>query len=82
GPESATVQSIMTPEPRVVQPTEDVVIAALTMGDYGVRRLPVVENGRVIGVISADDIARTLPGEPVIADMARRLAYRAKSSAA
>jgi CBS domain-containing protein len=40
-----------------VAPTDDIEKAIQLMRDKGVRRLPVVENGRPIGIISLGDLA-------------------------
>ncbi len=51
-----TVREVMTPEPIAAgedTPVEDV---AALMLDQMVRRVPVVEGGRVIGIVSASDV--------------------------
>ena len=48
--------------------------ASLMLGDYAVRRLPVVERGQVVGIVSADDIARFSADDVLIGEMMRRIA--------
>ena len=51
------ISSWMTRDPRTVDPDEDVDDALKTMLASGFRHLPVVENGRVIGMVSMRDLA-------------------------
>jgi CBS domain-containing protein len=46
----------MTPGPRTIDCDERATAAAELMLDLGVRHLPVVENGTVVGVVSARDL--------------------------
>lgn len=58
------VDSMRTPV-FTVRPTDDVTIAARLMRQHRVRRLPVVEGHRPIGMISLDDLAHASQ-QPVI----------------
>ena len=58
-PEHTPVGQLMTRGVISVNPDEDVERAAELMGRGQVRRLPVTENGKLVGVISLGDIART-----------------------
>src|SRR5205085_6922711 len=49
--------SWMTQNPRTVAPDVDVEDALRTMLDSGFRHLPVVENGKVVGMVSMRDLA-------------------------
>jgi CBS domain-containing protein len=51
------ISSWMTRDPRTVDPDEDVDDALKTMLANGFRHLPVVEKGRVIGMVSMRDLA-------------------------
>jgi CBS domain-containing protein len=51
------ISSWMTRDPKTVDPNEDVDDALKTMLANGFRHLPVVENGRVIGMVSMRDLA-------------------------
>lgn len=57
-PEETTVREIMTRGVASVSPEDDVRAAAHLMSVEQVRRLPVVEQGRVVGIISLADMAR------------------------
>jgi CBS domain-containing protein len=51
------ISSWMTRDPKTVSPEVDADVALRTMLDNGFRHLPVVEKGRVIGMVSMRDLA-------------------------
>lgn len=57
-PAGMPVKAIMTRYPLTLSPEETLPRAAQCMASQQVRRLPVVEEGRVIGVVSLGDLAR------------------------
>ena len=56
-PEETTVGQIMTAQVHSVEPTADASLAAAMMGKRQIRRLPVVEAGRLCGMLSLGDLA-------------------------
>jgi CBS domain-containing protein len=50
------VSARMTAQPTAASPDDEVSAAAFQMVELGVRHLPVVEEGRVVGIISARDL--------------------------
>ena len=48
----------MTSDPVTVEPSEDAEQAARTMLEHGFRHLPVIADGRPVGIISLRDFAR------------------------
>lgn len=66
---SVTAGSLVRGNPVTVSPDEDAAWALELMSAHRVRRLPVVENGRLVGIITQADLARTMP----VADMGRLL---------
>ena len=58
-PASTCVREIMTKQVISVSPDMDTGVAAHLMGRQRVRRLPVVEGGKVKGILSLDDLAAT-----------------------
>lgn len=54
-PDDIRVGEVMTRNPACIRPDETVRDAMQMMEAYGVRHLPVVENGRAVGVISMRD---------------------------
>lgn len=57
-PSQTTVREVMTSQVLSVQPDMDSGVAAHLMGRQQVRRLPVVENGRLCGMVSLGDLAK------------------------
>jgi CBS domain-containing protein len=55
-----TVAEVMDTRPLFVEPETDLETVVDLMDDWRVRRLPVCEAGRVIGVISRGDVLRVL----------------------
>ncbi len=51
------VTSWMTHDPKTVSPDEDSDVALRTMLDNNFRHLPVMENGKVVGMVSMRDLA-------------------------
>ena len=52
------VRDVMTAQPAWVLPDTDVSVAAHLMGRRQIRRLPVVEDGKLCGMLSLADLAR------------------------
>ena len=58
-PSATAVREIMTRQVISVGPDMDATVAAHLMGRKRVRRLPVVEGGKLRGILSLDDLAAT-----------------------
>ena len=58
-PSETCVREIMTKQVICVKPDMEAAVAAHLMGRKKVRRLPVVEDGKVKGIVSLDDLAAT-----------------------
>jgi|SRR5579884_2407482 len=56
----ATVAEVMDARPLFVEPETDLATVVDLMEEWRVRRLPVCEAGRVVGVISRGDVLRML----------------------
>ncbi len=54
------VEEVMTPNPLTVAPYDPVLEAASYMGLKNFRRIPVVEKGKLVGMVSIGDINRGL----------------------
>ena len=63
GARPSTVADVMTADVQVLQPRSDLYDAARVMRASGIRSLPVVEAGRVVGVVSRSDLLRVLARE-------------------
>ena len=57
-PAQTAVKDVMTKQVVAVQPDMDVGVAAHLMGRQQVRRLPVVDNGKLCGMVSLGDLAK------------------------
>jgi CBS domain-containing protein len=66
---SVTAGSLVDGNPVTVSPDEYASWALELMSAHRLRRLPVVENGRLVGIITQTDLARTMP----VDDMGRLL---------
>ena len=58
-PAQTSVREIMTRYPATLSPGDDCKEAARLMAAKQVRRLPVVDNGRLVGILSLSDLARS-----------------------
>src|SRR5512136_2502478 len=56
GMEKTTVRDIMTSPAIVITPDTSVPVASALMREHGIRHLPVVENGRLVGIVSRGDL--------------------------
>jgi CBS domain-containing protein len=70
-PESATLDQIVTRGIVGVAADEDVVTASDLMREYSVRRLPVIDDGRLVGIVSIGDLSLVIEEdtEAVLADI-------------
>ncbi|MEO3745619.1 CBS domain-containing protein [Plantactinospora sp. B5E13] len=68
-PSTATLNEILTQDVVTVTQYDDAVAAADLMRTYGIRRLPVVEDGRLIGLVSLGDLAVEREPQSVLADI-------------
>jgi CBS domain-containing protein len=66
---TTTLSQILSQDVVTVTQYDDAVAAADLMRTYGVRRLPVIEEGRLIGLISLGDLAVEREPQSVLADI-------------
>lgn len=59
-----TVEEAMTPNPVFVSPDTEVRSIAQLMVDRNYHTLPVLENGRLVGIVGKEDVLRTLVKTP------------------
>jgi CBS domain-containing protein len=55
-PETTPMSDYMTPAPEVLRPDSELVEAAHLMLELGIRHLPVVRGGHLVGVLSMRDV--------------------------
>jgi len=71
-PEKVKVKDAMSKPLVTIQPEEEILIAVRKMKRSNIHRLPVISNGRLVGILSLSDIAKTSP------EMLDLLEYRIK----
>lgn len=67
-PASTSVRDVMTPQVVSIRPDMETGVAAHLMGRQQVRRLPVVENGKLCGMVTLGDLARREESAPDATD--------------
>ena len=55
-----TVEKVMARKLYVIAPVEEASTAMKMMNDMQIRRLPVMDNGRLVGIVSREDLVRAL----------------------
>ena len=73
-PAQTIVGSIMSAHPVTLDPDSSIDRAVHLMASHHVHRLPVMESGRLVGIVSASDIARHFHDEGTITELAQTLA--------
>jgi CBS domain-containing protein len=68
-PNTTTIGEIMTPTVETIPPSATVQEAIATMRRHDIRRLPVVDGGSPIGVVSLGDLAMSPGSRSVLADL-------------
>src|SRR5213596_2578425 len=58
-PKTQRVSTVMSADPVTIRPDDDLTDAEKVMADRQIRRLPVVENGKLVGIIVTAQIARS-----------------------
>jgi CBS domain-containing protein len=54
------VRDVMSKDPITIEPTNDIGDASALMVRYKINRLPVVKSGKLLGIVTRDDIIRGL----------------------
>jgi signal-transduction protein with cAMP-binding, CBS, and nucleotidyltransferase domain len=60
-PEKTSVSQIMTTEIKTVNPFDRIEKAADIMMHNRIKKLPVIQNGEIVGIITATDLTKILP---------------------
>ncbi len=64
-PSSVKVSELAEGKPATIGADDSVEEALATMAKHGVRRLPVIDGQRLVGIVSQADVARNLPEDKV-----------------
>lgn len=59
-PKTTLVKEVMTPDPNYVSPFTDIMDCMSLMKEMDVRHMPVLENSKLVGIVSIRDILHTL----------------------
>ncbi|MEV5439948.1 CBS domain-containing protein [Streptomyces sp. NPDC052682] len=70
-PLTVSARTVCTPDPVTVAPRDPVSAAVELMRAHAVRRLPVVENGLPVGMVSLGDLAEAEDPDSALADISR-----------
>jgi CBS domain-containing protein len=68
-PQSTTVADVCSSGPRTLEAGDSVEVAVQTMGENSIRRLPVVRDGELVGVLSLGDLAQDRDAGQPLADI-------------
>jgi CBS domain-containing protein len=68
-PSSTTVDEVCTHDPVSLGPDDAVAKAAKLMSDRAIRRLPIVDNGSLVGIVSLGDLAVDRDPESVLGEI-------------
>ena len=55
-----TVGQVMARKLYVIAPEEEASMAMKMMNEMGIQRLPVMDNGRLVGIVSREDLVRAI----------------------
>lgn len=79
-PLKTSVRDIMTQQVRTADPNMDAAVAAHLMGSQQIRRLPVLENGKLCGLLSLGDLATndetTIDAADALSDITSNISFR------
>jgi CBS domain-containing protein len=68
-PAETTVSEVFTTEPTTLSPDDSLDDAVEALRGANVRRLPVVDDGRVVGIVSIGDLAEARDEKSALADI-------------
>jgi CBS domain-containing protein len=68
-PDEVRAGDVCTSEPQTLLPDDELGDAVRSVKESNVRRLPVVEDGKPVGILSLGDLAEKLDPESVLADI-------------
>ncbi|MEV5356666.1 CBS domain-containing protein [Streptomyces sp. NPDC086081] len=70
-PMTVSARAVCSKDPVTVTPEDRVATAVALMREHAVRRLPVVENGLPVGIVSLGDVAEAEDPASALADISR-----------
>lgn len=70
-PQGVSVSQIMSDEVVCLSPDDSIERATEMMRDKAIRRIPIVEDGEPVGIVSIGDLAVAADGERALADISK-----------
>jgi CBS domain-containing protein len=81
-PAETNVEEVLSHELETIEPDVDVEEAAQLMADRQIRRLPVCEDGELVGMVSIGDLAVKIPGAQTSTEVLREVSKGVKGDGA
>jgi CBS domain-containing protein len=75
-PLTVSARAVCTPNPVVVGPGDELSVAVGLMREHAIRRLPVVDEDRAVGMVSIGDIAIAQEPQSALAEISRADRHR------
>lgn len=72
-PNTSSIGDFMSPSPITIEPETNVEDAADIMADVQIRRLPVIQDGRLVGIVSLGDLAVDVGEAEMLAETLGRI---------
>lgn len=72
-PQDVQARNYLTPDPTTISPDADVKEASELMAREQIRRLPVVEGGRLVGFVSIGDLAVDVGKDKLVGDALQKI---------
>ena len=67
-----TVQEVMTAAPAAMRPDDDLADVVALMLDAGLRSVPIVDDGELVGIVTRRDVLRVVARRELTSDDAAR----------
>ncbi len=79
-PAEVAADEVLSGELQTVEPDSDVEQARRVMAEHQIRRLPVIEKGMLVGMVSLGDLALKIDQEEQVADTVEDISARVKAT--
>lgn len=63
------ITNVCSADPVCVQPDDSIDVAVRLMADHAIRRVPVVSDGKAVGIVAIGDLAQDLDPSSVLAEI-------------
>jgi len=79
-PKNTKVREIMSPNIKTIHATATIEKAAEIMNEYNIKKLPVVLNNEIVGIITTTDMSQTINASSVAIEELEQLYYDSKEA--